>query len=87
MCTTNYDVTHTHSILFLFFKEQSCAYLVELLPLMPAAEFCASLTNNSTTFSIFKFGTFHSNQHFHHAWLNLDLSLVLADSWQVCLPT
>ena len=65
MCTTKYDVTHTHSILFLFFKEQSCAYLVELLPLMPAAEFCASLTNNSTTFSIFKFGTFHGNQHFH----------------------
>ena len=57
---------------------------------MPTAEFCASPTDNSTTFCILELGphpwqpTFTTSAWF---WLDLRLSLVLANSWLVCSPS
>ena len=45
-------------------SEQCCTYLVEILPLTPTAEFCASPTDNSTIFGILVLGPIHGNQHF-----------------------
>ena len=69
MHTTELDTSHTDSRLKKEkekkrFKEQSCTYLVKILPLVPAAEFCVCPVDNSTTFSILKLGTLHGNQHF-----------------------
>ena len=51
MHTTKHDTTHTDSDL----KKRTILCLpVKHLPLMPYAEFCASLTDNSTTFSILR---------------------------------
>ena len=77
-----------HTPTMIFFKEQSCAYLVEIWPLVPTAWFCASGTNNSTTSGILKLGTLHASKKkkITGAWLDLCLSLVLADFWLVCLP-
>ena len=51
------------------FKEQSCSYLLELLLLMPTAEFCASPRDNSTAFGTLELGTLHGS-------LNLFLTFV-----------
>ena len=50
-----------------------------------SAEFWASVTNNITTFSILKLGTFLTATA--GAWLDLRLLLVLADFWLVCVPS
>ena len=47
-----------------FFKEKSCTYPVKILLLVPIADFCAKLMDNSTAFGIIKLGTLHGNQHF-----------------------
>ena len=65
MHTTELDTSHTDSrFKKKCFKKQSCTYLVKILPLVPAAEFCVCPMDNSTTFSILKLGTLHGNQHF-----------------------
>ena len=47
-----------------FFYEQSRTYLLKILALAPIAEFCASPTDNSSTFCILELGTLHGSQHF-----------------------
>ena len=51
------------------FKEQSCTYVVGIRPLVPTAEFCASLIviDNSTIFGLLQLGTLHGNQCFSPA--------------------
>ena len=61
MHTPKHNTKHTDSN---FFKEVSCTYLVEILPIVPAAELCASLVDNSTTFGIPELATLHGNQRF-----------------------
>ena len=63
-------------------------YLFRILPVVPTAELCASPTDNSTTFGIFELGPHPWQPSFTtSAWLDLRLSLVLPDSWLVCLPS
>ena len=55
---------------------------------MPAAEFCARLTDNSTTLIYFVPSKVHGIQHcfvFTRASFDLGLLLVLADFWLVYL--
>ena len=46
------------------FSEQSCTYLVGLLPPTPTAVFCTSTTDNRIVFIIPKLATPQGNQHF-----------------------
>ena len=46
------------------FKEQSCIYLVKILPLTRSAKFSASPADNCNTFGILESGALHGNQHF-----------------------
>ena len=96
MCSTRHNATFFYFFLEQFccylvepveqknFLEQFCSYLVEPLPLGPTAEFCASLTDDSTTFNILEHGTFHGclSIFLTSAWLDLSFLLVLADFWQ-----
>ena len=64
------------------FQEHSCTCPAQILPLTPTAEFCASLTHNSTTFGILEIGLSMTINIFHQ---------YLAKSWPfagtlVCLP-
>ena len=80
-------------------QKQSCTSLVQILPLslMPIGEFCANLTDNSTTFCyicILELGTLHGNQHFllvpgYILVFRLSLSVLapVADSWMICSPS
>ena len=76
-------------------KDQSCTYLVKILPPTLAAEFCASLMDYSTTFGILKLGTLHGQSTFLISHRHLVRSpftyylidiVILKDSWLVCLP-
>ena len=67
-----HEATHADSN---FFHEQSCTYVAEIQPLTHTAEFCASPTDNSTTFSILELGTLSGNQQ--SSWLVALLSVSL----------
>ena len=78
-------------------QKQSCTSLVQILPLslMPIGEFCANLTDNSTTFCyicILELGTLHGNQHFllvpgYILVFRLSVLAPVADSWMICSPS
>ena len=81
MRTAKDKARHTDSD---FFKEQSCTCVFEILPF----KFCASLTDNSTTFGILELGpSMASKKCFTGAWLDLSLLLVLAETRLVCLSS
>ena len=80
MCTAKHDAVHADtSDSDFFFKEQSCIYIVEILPLVPTVKFCTSPMDNSTTLVILKLGTVMKIKKVTGAYLDLGLSLVLAD--------
>ena len=63
--------THTDSDFFIFlFYEQSYAYLGELLPFVPTAEFCANPIDNSTTFGILEPGIFYGEFFIYYIFYN-----------------
>ena len=82
---------------FFFFKDQSCTYLVKILPPTLAAEFCVRPMDYiySTTFGILKLGTLHgqSTLPISHrrlvrppfTYYLIDI-VILKDSWLACLP-
>ena len=45
-----------NTLTVVFFKEQSCTYLVKILTLAPTAEFCAGTMYDSTIFGILELG-------------------------------
>ena len=74
MCITKHDATHPDSD---FFVQKNPVPMVEILPVVPTAKFCASSMDNN---SILNLGTLQGNQHFSQVpvWFNVRFLLVLA---------
>ena len=87
MCAAEHDTILSWTAMF---WEQTCTYLVEILPLTLTTEFCASLMDNrwitALLLVLLGLGPSMAIKFSTGTMLDLSISLVLADSWQVCLP-